>query len=325
MGTLENILISDSKINRRTFLKTAGLLGVGLAAGCQTLGGWDPNTSPPEEFSIEKFDRWFVRNELYNGVNPNLESPHRPSMHVGRSNADYSTFKANTFSRIGATPGISYSVPHGEVMVAAAPGIVCGKIELKTGRAGGMMVYVAHDFQPGGPFFTEYAHLDQVYVKKGNKVKRGGPIGKVTKHCQYAKLLFQEGISTASGNYSDPDNYGHEHSYMDYYDGNKFIIEDRKTKLEKQVSSYKKLESKIFDSELVFDYLELREHGATSSKASCVWSDFEKFKFLELLYKHKPDFFQNLSQEEFQTIKKDFYDNQPIVLTLPFKKGGMRR
>lgn len=34
--------------------------------------------------------------------------------------------------------------------------------------------------------------------------------------------------------------------------------------------------------------------------------------------------FPNLTKEEFETMKKEFYANQLIILTLPFKKRGQR-
>jgi hypothetical protein len=37
-----------------------------------------------------------------------------------------------------------------------------------------------------------------------------------------------------------------------------------------------------------------------------------------------PATFPNLGKEEYQAIKKEFYENQPIILTLPFKMGGLR-
>ncbi len=73
MTDLDKIL--SSNVDRRTVLKTLGLVGAGLATGCATFG-WDPATSPPEEFTIEKFDRWYRWNKLYNRRNPNLEWGH---------------------------------------------------------------------------------------------------------------------------------------------------------------------------------------------------------------------------------------------------------
>jgi hypothetical protein len=41
------------------------------------------------------------------------------------------------------------------------------------------------------------------------------------------------------------------------------------------------------------------------------------------MYEMYPAVFPNLSKEEFEAMKKEYYANQPIILTLPFKKGGL--
>ena len=62
-----------------------------------------------------------------------------------------------------------------------------------------------------------------------------------------------------------------------------------------------------------------------SGDEACEWSSFEYFKYLSTLYEVKPDLFPELSNEKFQSLKKEYFDNQPIVLTLPFRKGGMSK
>ena len=54
------------------------------------------------------------------------------------------------------------------------------------------------------------------------------------------------------------------------------------------------------------------------------WSRIEQFRYLSTMYEMYPTQFPNLTKEEFETMKKEFYANQPIILTLPFKKGGLR-
>jgi hypothetical protein len=51
------------------------------------------------------------------------------------------------------------------------------------------------------------------------------------------------------------------------------------------------------------------------------WSPIEKFRNVEYLKKNKPQIFPSLTEEQFGEMKKEFYNNQPIILTLPFKKG----
>ena len=48
------------------------------------------------------------------------------------------------------------------------------------------------------------------------------------------------------------------------------------------------------------------------------WSTIDRFKYLVDRYTKNPDLFPTLSAADFETIKKAFYNNQPIVLTLPF-------
>ena len=51
------------------------------------------------------------------------------------------------------------------------------------------------------------------------------------------------------------------------------------------------------------------------------WSNIEKFRYIEYLQQNKPETFPSLTKEQFSEMKKEFYYNQPIILTLPFKKG----
>jgi hypothetical protein len=51
------------------------------------------------------------------------------------------------------------------------------------------------------------------------------------------------------------------------------------------------------------------------------WTPIEKFRYIEYLIQNKPETFPSLKKEQFSEMKKEFYSNQPIVLTLPFKRG----
>lgn len=274
---------------------------------------------PVKDFDMEGFDNWYASNKLYNGVNPNL---------ILRHSGGYGpTFKANVFSFHGATPGIDYSVHSGEEMVAAAEGEVFYIQDLSdTGRAGGMMVTIAHPNEKDVVFCTHYAHLGDVYLEHGEhkKIKRGQPIGSVpSEHTRWAKLLLSE---NKSANYVDPDNYGQNHSYMDYWGGSTDleIIDqiEKWQKQQKQRDLYSRFEESFTDKHKakLLDLLDLRPHKA-SSRNLCLWSDIEKFRYLETLYKINPNLFPNISRDHYTTIKKEFYANQPITLTLPLKKG----
>lgn len=319
-------------LTRRDFLKKSGRIALtGTAAalslesmllsGCTTFDTKkDWSKVPADQFDIKSFDRWYRWNKLYNGVNPNLRRPH--------SGGNYPTFRDCVFSSIGATPGIDYNVPWGEVMVAAAPGKVIGIYDLThdlhTGRAGGMVVQVLHD-----PLYvSNYCHLDKVFVKNGQEVRRGELIGNVTEHNRYAKLVFNEGLGGTLANCIDPDNYGRNHSFMEYWDGSIDLeIRNQTERWRKQTDINNKFKESFVEKKKpeLLDLLELRFHNKGYKEKMCIWTIVEQFRYLEELYKVNPGLFPNLSKDQFESMKKEFYANQPIILTLPLVKGGMKR
>ncbi len=102
--SIEKIL--SQQTNRRDLL-AAGIAGLTfLAAGC---AGAQKNIKDPSEFDINKFVGWYKRNKLYNKANPNLRRPHNA----------HNIF-VDSFNRW--TPGVDYSVPPGETMVAVQSG-----------------------------------------------------------------------------------------------------------------------------------------------------------------------------------------------------------
>ena len=107
---------------RREFIKVTGLAtaGIVLGQGCATFDyKKDWSQVPADKFDIKGFDRWYKWNKLYNGSNANLRRPHWANH----------TFEECVFSHRW-TPGIDYSVPWREVMVAAADGKVIGIYDL---------------------------------------------------------------------------------------------------------------------------------------------------------------------------------------------------
>jgi hypothetical protein len=54
-------------------------------------------------------------------------------------------------------------------------------------------------------------------------------------------------------------------------------------------------------------------------------SSIERFRFYEYLYDVNSQFFVELSSDEFTSMQTEFYANQSVILTLPFRKGGLRR
>jgi len=315
---------TDKSLTRRDFLKKTGqaaLVGAtafGLESMLSGCANFDPNKDwsqvPPEEFDIKAFDRWFKKNKLYNGDNPNLGWRHG-TMH---------TFKGAYLN--GWSPGISYSVPFGETMLACAPGLVYS-VHSETQPFGGAAqralakaVVVRHpDFQ--SPFDIAFAHINKPLVESGQKIKRGDPIGKVTWDHDHVKIMFMWRESGES--YFDPDNYGANHSYMQYPTGP--LKEDSKEFIDGKLVK----ERWIRQMQIVHN-LKCRIEGLDFNTAkfqhypgrykSNYWAPVEEFTYLKCLYEIKPDLFPSLSNDEFQSLKKEFYGKQPIILTLPFKK-----
>ena len=305
---------------RREFLRKAclaGIAGFAMLTGC---AGAQTDLKDPSKFDLKAFMSWYRKNKLYNGPNPNLRSPHSVA-----DNFRGPTFKSSIDS--GYTPGIGYSVPSGEVMVAVAPGVVSEIGEITgTGRAGGMYIEINHPvggpFSPS-PYLSNFSHISEPYVKGLQEVKRGQPICAVpSEHRENAKLIFREW-----GNHVDPDNYGPHYSYMQY--DSPPIEQDKATPLvmDNMLREQSRLVSRLDNlrkdwerTKTLLNSLWHNEHGYKPSQ----WSVVEKFRFFETLYEMHPYQFPTLVKEEFETIRKEFYENQPIILTLPFKKGGLR-
>ena len=314
-------LIKD--YSRRDFVKITGASLVtaalgSLMPGCATINlKKDWSKVPVKDFDMNGFDGWYMRNKLYNGVNPNL---------ILRHSGGYGpTYKANVFSHHGATPGIDYSVHCGEEMVAAADGEFHTSRGLSTtGRAGGLMLLIAHPTIDNIAFVTFYAHLDETYfgdkklTKQGTEIKRGTPIGNVCEHMGYAKLLLSRGgvAYSSIGRWMDPDNHGENHSYMNYWDGRNLEINNMREKEHKQEEVFKKLQNAIVDEHKGhIQEVYKRTHGRR-----VMWDIVEHFKYLETLYEINPNLFPSISSDHYKTIKNEFYANQPIILTLPLKK-----
>ena len=296
------------KITRREFLRRTAIGGTGLAIGiganaCVPFAKdvkW--GEVPDSEFSISKFDDWFTWHKLYNGINPNLGLNQRG---VGP------TFHNSCIS--GWTPGIGYS---SNKMYAIADGIVIDIHELNTGRLGGGIMYIAHtDENNNMTFISSYGHLGRILIDEEKvkahevvKVTRGQEIAEVA-YTNHAKLMLQR-----DRNYVDPDNYGAEHGFLRYHSDSinsniaKKDIRQQQIVFELMTSTTSEVVSK----------LTRRKHNAYSG-IYCNWDVVEKFRYLDCLFEARPQFFPKLSQEQFIEQKKEFYANQPIILTLPLK------
>jgi murein DD-endopeptidase MepM/ murein hydrolase activator NlpD len=97
-------------------------------------------------------------------------------------------------------PGVDFTAPKGEPVVATADGVVVSVT--KTARGYGNSVTIDHE----NGYKTLYAHLDEVKIRKGKKVKRGDVIGTVgSSGVSLAPHLHYEVIK--DGERVDPINY----------------------------------------------------------------------------------------------------------------------
>ena len=91
--------------------------------------------------------------------------------------------------------------------------------------------------------------------------------------------------------------------------------ENQPLKWDRQQKAFLALEDSLKNTEV-----ETLKWHKESGYGKCIWSYVETFRYLSTLYEVRSDFFQRLNQDRFQAIQREFYENQPILLTLPFKK-----
>jgi len=293
------------EINRRHFLRTTGKLTLAGATALSfepALLGliFDPNRLASASASQTEFS-------VYNDVNPNTKDI-----------VAY-TFKDCLSQDLG--PSICYKTP--KPMVAVAEGTVIeifnlpveegsGWISLREEKndAKGVAVQIKH----GSNFASVYLHLKQPKVKFGQKVERGQIIGHPDERWNMPRLWLIE-----IWELTDPNNYGVNHSFMTYWDGSTDLAigkEEQNKRYEKQQQILNNIGGMAEGSEK-YSLLKKKHKGLWPYK----WSNIEKFRYIEYVYQNKPDTFPSLTKEQFLEMKKEFYANQPIILTLPFKKG----
>jgi hypothetical protein len=236
----------------------------------------------------------------------------------------FESYNVTLHSPTDGTPGITYRTRN--TMKACADGYVYDIIELRTGRAGGKMVYIAHgvdrtkgdDGEPktnfGITFVTLYAHLGKIFVKMGQQVRRGDPIGRPDE-VGYPKLLLK-----VKSNWESPDNWGPNHSLMEKRDElaptNFVDIDTMGQKRQKQNQIIKGLYEVI--GVPYIDWYQYTHNPRRRFDAVARWSLIEHRRYLECLYKTEPDKFSGLSSENFNLKSDEFYGNQPLVLSIPF-------
>jgi hypothetical protein len=293
-------------IDRREFLKKTGKLALasgatfGLGDGPFGRGLLTTDLAFGEESQTEF--------NVYNAVNPNAKD-----------------IVAHTFKDCLEKqwwPGICYKTSNPMVAVAGGTVTTIMKIEdlapsshvwlaliKEPNTAKGLMVRVVH----GTGYKSFYLHLNKLEVEPLQKIKRGQIIGYSDERWNMPRLVFED------GDQSDPNNYGVKHSFMNYWDGST-DLDIHKEEQEKMYETQQQILNEVAGmAEGPEKYTLLRKKH--ESMFQYRWSNPEKFRYIEYLYQTEPETFPPLEKEQFEEMRKDFYSNQPIVLTLPFKKG----
>ena len=295
-----------NEMNRRKFMKTTGKIALAGATALSIeplLCGFvrDPLKMAFASESPEGFD-------VYNGVNPNAKD------------IVAETFK-DCLSK-GYAPSICYKTS--KPMVAVAKGTVTkvteweGRNSFKKNLGGdpmgakGYFVIVAH----GNNFRSFYCHLKKPEVKFGQKINRGDRIGLPDGNWNLPRLMLDNEFGTAS----DPNNFGIKHSFMTYWDG-ATDLEIGKDEQNQRLEIQKKILNKFGEMVKGPEEYTLLSKKHKGQDQLYKWTPVEKFRYIEYLHQNKPQTFPSLTKEQFGEMKTEFYSNQPIVLTLPFKKG----
>ena len=293
------------EINRREFLKKTGklvLAGTTAISLEQFFLGIAPS-SQKLAFATESTTAF----DVYNDVNPNAKD-----------------LVAYTFKDCLARkwwPGICYKTSKPMVAVAGGTVVEVFSAEDTTGylyqtirkeqnQAKGFGVRVT----TGSYYASFYLHLRTPEVKFGQKIKRGQIIGYPDERWNMPRLVINEDADQI-----DPNNYGENYSYMNYWDGNTDLDigkEEQNKRYEIQQQILNKFAS-IVEGPEKYTLLRKKHKGMQL----CKWSPIERIRYIEYLHQNKPETFPSLTKEQFGEMKKEFYANQPIVLTLPFKKG----
>ena len=293
-------------INRREFLKKTGKAalasGVTFRLGDGFLGrGLVTTDLAFGEESQTEFN-------VYNAVNPNAK--------------DIVTHTFKDCLEKQWWPGICYKTS--DPMVAVAGGTVAEILKMEDlppsshawrglikepNTAKGFLVRVVH----GTGYKSYYLHLNKPEVEPLQKIKRGQIIGYPDERWNMPRLVFKDGDE------SDPNNYGVKHSFMNYWDGST-DLDIRKEEQDKMYEIQQQILYKVAgmaEGPEKYTLLRKKHEGMFQYR----WSNPEKLRYIEYLYQTKPETFPSLEKEQFEEMREEFYSNQPIILTLPFKKG----
>ena len=295
--------------NRRSFLKMIGCFGLSFIpfGGLLSCGiNFTPAKKALGGLLTDDF-------KVYNGPNPYVSFHQKYTFKSKMFNANMAIGKRN--------PGPAWNVGR-RPLIASIDGCIT-KIQRIGGTNGGYRLLLSND-RWNQAYRIAYDHIFSLKVKPWQEVKRGDILGQSN---GYFKMILFYIFNT-----QDPDNYGVNHSYMNYMeDGTVYnsgedafaLGENQRKILSEIVNCYVGLHKNEIKSLSNFnrgtDNL-MHRSPSQINMHNFYWSEIERFRMIEHIFKKSPADF-SITQKEFNEIKEKFYSNQPIVLTLPFKKS----
>lgn len=301
-----------SKLTRRQFMKYSAMLGTALATGCSFNS---PSKGRLLQMGLDSAGVDVSGFELYNGNNEFQKA--------GRQKFTYRTKLDNP------APAPAFYVNGGLDIIAAADGRVADIYKITQGEPtnrGGWTVEVSDPLST--PFRLMYYHVDEPVVELMEPVKRGQILAKGVSNeifsgggnFPYFKMALKRWH-----NLEDPDNYGEGHGHMNYWDGETDInVGDgfRRDSIQRRVitdivDSYNGNPNPLKPLAIMSEV----EHKPRASRGANTyrWSAIERFRFLDHINTKNPGIF-DITESEYKDLKDEFYANQPVILTLPFKK-----
>ena len=286
----------DYFIKRRDFLKLAGA----FTSTC-AFGGWLSGCAwyyTPS--SMRKVTKGF---NVYNGFNPYVK---------GRQTQ---TYLDNIVEHQIAWAGTQYSKSLYEPVIAPARARVDSVLTIHGYHGLETDIRMSH----GGDFYTRFYHLkpNSAVVTVGQIVERGAVIAHTGQGIPFKTNM------NFNGNMGDLDDYGYNMRFMKPWDGSEV---DHNFS---EVDERKKMQVKLIDemrSKYIGPGFKEMENTLGGIPKVCshdgdgyfLWTHSIFFKMMEHIYNSHPELYKGTRNENNQLIK-DIYENQPVILTLPFK------
>ncbi len=293
-------------MNRRDFLKLTkyaistyffNLLGCGSISP-KIYGGFDEITKGYN---------------FFNKQNPNLR------LGVGTYGTFYKTILDYGFSHegIGYKANKFYACASGKVYSSCSRNLSGGHY---TDSGDGAVIMHGLDV------YVDYYHMQtgSCTLKPGEFVNRGDFIGKAgAPRKMHLKLVVYRSdprylSAVNQGRREDPDNYGHKMGYMQYWDGKESLDLSYE-----EVTKRSKIQDRLINNFVkMYDgpYADEVHKGIRLTINNRIYKLYsnDMFKFGKFLYEKDPTTFKG-NKSEISTLIGDIYENQPVVLTLPFK------